>query len=227
MSREITILAGDPGKERDAFGVVLIKIKNNDVVILGAERHQGIDYPIIEKWLASKYRELQPTFIVIEKNNTGVGVIDHLKHDYKVPIVSVVTSSYVKNEEKIHSGELMDKVEMSDFMLNLKQNHRIKFLKKSLASREILELKRQLETFAQFKTEAGRRSLRAPGQDHDDLVMALMLAIFIGRNYLEDTLSTYETVSMKFKGRKNEVDYYGDDDINRDIQSTGMSVHYP
>lgn len=222
MSREITILSGDPGKERDFFGVVYIKIKNNNVIILGATRFRGIDYPKIEQWLATKYRELQPTFLVIEKNNTGVAVIDHMKHDYQVPVTSVVTSSYVKDERKIHAGTLMDKVEMADYMLNLKQNHRIKFLKNMTP--EILELKRQLEVFAQFKTDAGRRSLRAPGQDHDDLVMALMLAIFIGRNYLDDTLSTYQTVSRKFTGRTYKKD---EDDIDRDMQSLGSMVYYP
>lgn len=223
MSRVISILAGDPGKERDFFGIVFIKIKDNNVLILGAIRFRGIDYPKIEQWLATKYRELKPTFMVIEKNNTGVAVIDHMKHDYSIPITSVVTSSYVKDEKKIHSGQLMDKVEMSDYMLNLKQNHRIKFLKN--LTPEMFELKRQLEVFAQFKTEAGRRSLRAPGQDHDDLVMALMLAIFIGRNYLEDNISTYQTVSRKFTGRTFKRD--DDDDIDRSMQSIGSMVYYP
>jgi len=46
------------------------------------------------------------------------------------------------------------------------------------------ELKRQISIFAEHRTESGQISYYAEGKEHDDLVMALMLACFVGRRFL-------------------------------------------
>ena len=45
--------------------------------------------------------------------------------------------------------------------------------------------KRQISNFAEHITEAGNASYYAEGTEHDDTVMALMLACFIGRHYIK------------------------------------------
>jgi len=49
----------------------------------------------------------------------------------------------------------------------------------------MLELKRQIAIFAEHKTEAGSVSYYAPGAEHDDGVMALMINIQKVKQYLK------------------------------------------
>lgn len=71
------------------------------------------------------------------------------------------------------------------------------------------ELKRQISIFASHKTEARHISYRAPGSEHDDMVMALMLACFIGKHYLESNIGKIKVSSRKVTPDYDEYDYLG------------------
>jgi len=90
------------------------------------------------------------------------------------------------------------------------QNNRIKFPSKT--NKHIEELKRQISNFAEHITEAGQVSYRADGTEHDDTVMALMLACFIGRNFIKDSDGMSQpllVVTRQFHVMSDEDDVYG------------------
>ena len=79
----------------------------------------------------------------------------------------------------------MDKNENVKWFLNMKAEHRIIFTTDENCSADMLELKRQIAIFAEHKTEAGSVSCYAPGSEHDDGVMALMINIQKVKQYLK------------------------------------------
>lgn len=78
----------------------------------------------------------------------------------------------------------MDKNENVKWFLNMNAEHRIIFPVDKNCSPDMLELKRQIAIFAEHKTEAGSVSYYAPGSEHDDGVMALMINIQKVKQYL-------------------------------------------
>ena len=53
----------------------------------------------------------------------------------------------------------------------------------------MIELKRPIVIFVEYKTEDGRVSYYAPGSEHNDGVMALMINIQKAKQYLKPGLS--------------------------------------
>ncbi len=202
------ILAGDPGKHFDAFGIAAIKVKPKFIQVIGAKQFKKFDYIDVENYLEEKYHELDPVHIVIELNNTGTHVIENLVRVNDIPvIVPVTTSTDIKDIKKINSVKTMDKNAMAPWLKASIQNNIIRFPKKG--SKDMEELKRQISIFASHKTEARHISYRAPGAEHDDMVMALMLACFIGRYYLQQNRSKINVVSKKIVPDRDEDDYLG------------------
>jgi len=202
------IFGGDPGKHMDAFGIVVIRVKSKYIEVIGAKQFKKFDYIDVENYFEEKYHELDPVHIVIELNNTGTHVVENLVRMNDIPvIVPVTTSTDLKDIKKIYSVKTMDKNSMVPWLKASIQNNVIRFPKKG--SKDMEELKRQISIFASHKTEARHISYRAPGSEHDDMVMALMLACFIGKHYLETNRSKINVVSKKIMPDRNEYDYLG------------------
>lgn len=119
---------------------------------------------------------------VLELNNTGTHVYEVLYSQKNLPVIPVTTTKDVKDLDKKYSGKIMDKNEMARLMAHWFQDGSI-VLPLALTG-ELAELKRQLSIFAEHRTEAGSVSYRAEGQEHDDLVMALMLCCFYARHLI-------------------------------------------
>lgn len=121
-------------------------------------------------------------YYILEINNTGIHVFEVLNYQKRLPVIPVTTTKDIKDPKKKYSAQVMDKNEMVRIMLHWFQDGTIIFPQQSTA--ELDELKRQLSIFAEHRTEAGSVSYRAEGQEHDDLVMALMLCCFWARRYV-------------------------------------------
>src|SRR5690348_16041180 len=73
----IKILAGDPGKMKSSFGLVMTHVFPREIRVVGAKRFGGkkaiqdIKYTEVEKWIADKHEEFQFHYVPIESNNTG------------------------------------------------------------------------------------------------------------------------------------------------------------
>jgi len=183
LAKIIRIGAGDPGKMRDSFGYLVgdIDIEKNEVRIRKAKRWLGRSYKKVVQYIADDYEKNKLDHLVIERNNTGEVVIEEFRMQYRIPAIPVVTSQNLKTQEKINSVKVMDKNEMVKYYLRLKQEFRVKFPNKFRDQEDkenFEELKRQIAIFAEHRPESGKSfAYYAPGQEHDDMVMALLLLL--------------------------------------------------
>ena len=197
----------DSGKQRDSFAFVGIEIKNDDIYVLGVKTWIERKYIEVENLIANIHDTQPFDYYVVEVNNTGEHVYEELKYRHKIPnVIPVFTTASVNDQLKIAVGKSMPKNQMVLYMARMFQNNRIKFPSKT--NKHIEELKRQISNFAEHITEAGNASYYAEGTEHDDTVMALMLAIFIGRHYIkyQEGFSTQLKVeSKKFTGIEKDL----------------------
>lgn len=222
MSDLIKIAACDPGKIRDSFGFVIIEIKDRKILVRGAERWHGRPYKKIVQKIVQYNDELEFDKIVVEQNHVGEFLIEEFELEYHTPVMPVVTSKNLKSEKIRRQGKTMDKNEMVNFIASLKQKHRIRF--RTHGSKDMQELKRQISIFAEHRTESGQISYYAEGNEHDDLVMALMLACFAARPYLKPR--TKRIVVTKDWNQHEDDDIFRSD-LPPGAISTGMDVYYP
>ena len=181
----ITILSGDPGKIRDSFFIVGTEIKNDKLYVRLSVRRQGRAYKQVCAEYAEISRKHNFRFNLIEANNTGQFVIEELQQVHHIQVIGVTTTKDIKDEKKKNVVERMDKNENVKWFLNMKAEHRIIFPTDDNCSEDMLELKRQIAIFAEHKTEAGSVAYYAPGSEHDDGVMALMINIQKAKQYLK------------------------------------------
>jgi hypothetical protein len=181
----LKILSGDPGKIRDSFFIVGTEIKQNKLYVRLAIQRQGKAYKQVCQEFADISRKHNFNFNLIEANNTGQFVIEELEQVHHIPVIGVTTTKDIKDEKKKNIIERMDKNENVKWFLNMKAEHRVIFPIDVKSSPAMLELKRQIAIFAEHKTEAGSVSYYAPGQEHDDGVMALMINIQKVKQYLK------------------------------------------
>lgn len=174
----------DPGKLRDAFALCVCEIApdRQHLLVKGAKRWMGRDYLEVEQEIDRIHRQKPFNRLMLEINNTGTHVYEILRNQYHLPVLPVTTVREIKDVEKKYNLERMDKNETVGTALYWNQNGIILFPEKS--TNELDELKRQLSIFAEIKTEAGSISYRAEGQEHDDLVMALMLCVHYAKTII-------------------------------------------
>jgi hypothetical protein len=201
----------DSGKLRDSFAFVGVEVKQNNIYVLGVKTWLGRNYLDVENLISDIHATKPFDFYSVEINNTGEHVYEELKYRHRIPnVIPVFTTREVKDQSKINQGRIMPKNQMVLWLARMFQNHRIKFPSKT--NKHIEELKRQISNFSEHITEAGQVSYRADGSEHDDTVMALMLACFIGRNFIKETdgmTQPLQVVSRQYQIGSDEDDVYG------------------
>ena len=180
------IAACDPGKIHDSFGFVVIRVDDKVIHVRTARRWLGRDYTDVERTIAKFHMKHNFDHVVVEQNSMGVHVVESLIRQYNLPVISVTTSANLKDNKKIISARVMDKNQMALYIAKLMKDKLIKF-PSGKKTKDLAELERQIAIFAEHRTESGKAlSYYAPGNEHDDLAMALMLAVHIGRYYLRN-----------------------------------------
>ena len=175
----------DPGKQKDSFAFVGTVVGFEKIKVVSAKRWLGRAYLEVEKEVARIHSVKPFDHYVVERNNTGEHVIEVLQHNYRLPVLPVFTyATQIRDAKKKFSAKIMDKIEMTRYMLILFNEKKLVFPERQ--SKEMRELVRQLSIFAEHKSVmTGNVRYQAEGAEHDDLVMALMLAVFIGRYYID------------------------------------------
>ena len=201
----------DSGKLRDSFAFVGTEVKHDNVYVLGVKTWLGRNYLDVENLIADIHSTKPFNYYSVEINNTGEHVYEELKYRHHIPnVIPIFTTREVKDQSKINTGRVMPKNQMVLWLARMFQNNRIKFPKNT--NKHIEELKRQISNFSEHITEAGQVSYRADGSEHDDTVMALMLACFIGRNFIKDydgMSQPLQVVSRQYNIGSSEDDVYG------------------
>lgn len=182
----VKILALDPGKIADSFGVVGIEVIKDEIHIRLAKRWLGRNYTeVVNKIIAIHVRQ-NFDHIVLEMNNTGQ-VVKELFDAKGIRTIPVNTVGRITDPKKKLSLTAMEKKEISLWFLRMKTDHKIKF--HGTDDPDVKELMRQIQIFAEHRPKGeystGNFKYSAPGEEHDDMVMALLLACHIGRTYLD------------------------------------------
>jgi len=118
--------------------------------------------------------------------SVGEHVIQGLRRCSGLPIKVIFIKKKVADVTEIRRVKQLDLIEMVQFMLQLKQAHKIKFGK--FPSVVMQELQEQIALYAEKTTEAGGVDYYAPGDELDDLTKALMLALFAARPFMMDSV---------------------------------------
>jgi len=216
----------DSGKKKDSFAFVGIEIKNNNVYVIGVKTWLGRNYLDVENLIADIHATKPFDYYSVEINNTGEHVFEELKYHHHIPnVIPVFTTREVKDQSKINTGRVMPKNQMVLWLARMFQNNRIKFPKKS--NKDIDELKRQISIFSEVITEAGNASYRAEGNEHDDTVMALMLACFIGRNFIKSNDGMHQDMQVVTKKFTEQSDNMFGTGVPNYTTATSVQVMYP
>ncbi len=113
----------------------------------------------------------------------GQHLLKAIEYEADISIFAINTQKNIKEPEEEESIKRMDLIEMTQFLLSLKQIHKIQFPKKP--SPDMIHLIRQTEMFSEIITERGTVDYYAPGEEPDCLIKSLMICCFAGRQYIE------------------------------------------
>lgn len=212
LKSDLLVGTADPGGKRDSFFFVLLRVDvpKRIIYIIGGHEWKFVDnqieYPEIERDLASINLSRNLDFFVVEQNNTGIHVIQTMKNQYHIPIIAVKTSNLLKTRATIQKGDTMDKAEHVGWINSMRQQGRIKI--SSNMTTGIRTIISQLDSFVRVRTPSGKITYQAQGEQPDDAVMALMVGThFIRRKIFgEMGVGKHFTVFKKY-GRKAIVNH--------------------
>ena len=212
----------DPGKQHDSMALVYTELDKDVIYVKACKRWLGKKYLKVQQEIADIHSRFDFDYIALERNGVGEPIVEGLA-DLDLPIVPIYTTANLKDPAKQTSSKLMDKNSMAVLMMQLFEDDRIVFPVKK--TRDIQELQRQLSIFSEHKTDAGNVSYRAQGSEHDDLVMALMLNVFVCRHLFERT-NKIKAVSRDINQELRE-EFDEESGIPPYAISMGRSVIYP
>ena len=167
---------------RDAFGLVVVDIIDSRIEVIAAKQWYRTEYLKVESDIKGIVDKLQITKVFLETNNTGTHVLEVLKK-YTVPVYPITTVSKITDVKKIQSGKVMSKADIVAYTLILLQENRLLF--PTAQSNDMKELISQFKAFQESISPSGLPSYSGPSNTHDDLVMALLLAIHGCRRWID------------------------------------------
>jgi len=215
----------DSGKFRDASALVAVEVDRiaREAYVKGAKQWKGRNYLDMEREVAEIHQRKPFNLLAVEINSVGAHVIEVLKVK-RIPVAEVVTTKDIKDPKKRQDPRLLDKNEMVRQILHWQQENALLF--PASPTPEIAELLRQLSIFSEFRTEGtGSYSYRAPGNEHDDLVMALMMALFVERHYIGTVSRTGAEVAVSKRVMENiDPSKWLGSGQTRDIMRLGTGV---
>jgi len=210
--RPARIAAIDPGTQQDSFAMVGIECDRKDIFIIGATQWKHQDYPAMEEQVAVIHKTIvnRPfDHIAVEVNNTGLHVYQSMRR-MGLPVIPVNTVRELKDPKKIMLGNSMNKIDMVHWMKRMLLLGKIQFPKPEYSSPGTRLLQNQMPKFTRKRTPSGKLSYAAQGREHDDLVMALLIACYVARRkYLRSTGKlVIQQSRYKFKKKYNRIEDY-------------------
>ena len=225
-----TLAAIAHSKFRNAIGLVGIEIdsKQNKIRVRLAKQWSRDKLNIIPDEIGELYKKIKWGNTYIDQQ-TGQHLIQSLKQKEERPLRIIHTQKNLKDADEIERIKIMDKIEMAQFMLELRQNHVIEFPEKP--SKDMTELEEQVALYMEHKTEAGTIDYYAPGEELDSLIKGLLIACFAARKILSgnDGIPVMGPVRGKYKPRNARgADYQRDTDIVSELGRgpKGRLLHY-
>lgn len=178
-------------KHRNMFGLVGIEVdpKLKKAYVKLAKQWSRDQINKIPYEIGALYRNVQWGDTYIDQQ-TGQHFIQDLKREQKLRLKIITTQKNLKDPTELENLHVMDKIEMTQFMLTLRKNHQVEF--PITPSKTMMALESQIAIFSEHKTEAGNIDYYAPGEELDNLTKALLICCFAARKQLRiGTIGTF------------------------------------
>ncbi len=217
----------DPGRIKDRFAMVGGNLTAKKIQLLNAKEWKKKNFNIAEDEIASINQRNPFDFHICESNNQGWHVIDNLRTLKDIPVIPINTSNNLK-DDTARKGKSLDKNNMVEWIEWARKEDIIEF-PAGQWSPGITELNRQLNRFVMKRTSTGYKYEAAEPDDHDDLVMALVILCHFARMRILK-LGDQEDLPLGV-GAGSRVDFEGEgeeDEFTRQIkqrmESNGMNA---
>jgi len=198
-------LAGDPAKQHDFFGIVVLERIDKNIKLI-AHKELQFDYNIVANYIQTLHKKYHFRSIFLDQTGIGNVFVDMLKS--KNHNVRGITLSNPK------------KVEIMEYVVRLMQEERIKLPKNGAK-----ELKQQLQEQERNLTQSGMVRLVHPQNAHDDLFWAFCIGCYGIKPYLDDD-GHFSMASKTFHIDPDDI--LGSGVPRRDgIKRLGRAVHWP
>ena len=166
------VAAYDPGRIRDRFAMVGAEVTPKEIQILNAKEWQKTDFNIVEDEIAEINSHNRFHYHICETNNQGWHVIDNLR--LKNIYVRGVNTSKNLTASTARLGNARDKNTMVEW-IEWARKKKIITMPQGKWNYGITELNPQLNRFVMKRSGSGYKYEAAEEDDHDDLVMALVV----------------------------------------------------
>lgn len=175
----VRVAAYDPGRIRDALGMVAADVTSKEILLLNAKEWKKTNFVIAEEEISSINDQYPFDRHICETNNQGWHVIDNLRTIHGIPVMGVNTSKSL-TAKTARLGKSLDKNAMVEWIEWARVQGIIKFPSGQWTP-GITELSKQLNRFVMKKTATGYKYEAAEQDDHDDLVLALVVLCHYAR----------------------------------------------
>ena len=177
------VVALDPGRIRDAFGLLVADIDAQGIRLLNTREWFNKDFFTVGKAISKICEEKNVDMVVCETNNQGHPAIDTLNRFYGIEAKGITTVKDVKSREKLRMGSSMPKnvtVEWVEWALQMKV---IQFPQKPWP-RGIKRLDEQMAQYIRKVTSSGTKYEASDVETHDDLVSCLLIMSHYARIHI-------------------------------------------
>lgn len=171
-------------KYRNEFGVVGIEANSDakKIRVKLARQWPRTQINTIPEKIALLHSKVQWGQTYVDQL-TGEHFIQDLRRQHKMQINVINTNKNLKEPDDIERVKIMDKIEMVQWMVTVKQKRQIEFPERPTSYMK--ELESQMALFTEHKTESGNVDYFAPGDEFDNLTKALMIACFSVRKLID------------------------------------------
>ena len=209
-------------KLRNVFGLVGIELdaEKRLVYVRFAKQWNRQSINTMTTDISNIYKKIRWDNTLITQE-TGQHLIQALKQEHNIPIKVITTQKKLKEIRDIERIKVMDVIEMTQLLLQLKLNHQIRFTENPQG--DLHELESQIAIFSEHTTEAGSVDYYAPGEALDSLTKSLMIACFSVRNEL--TGGNGEVVCGGLNTWNNQAHTNEDMEIEIDKQLSAAFPH--
>lgn len=203
----------DPGRMKDSFAMVGIQVENKSHIrIVGATQWKKQEYDTVEKQVHIIHSSVvkRPFDIIgVETNQVGWHVVEALRK-LQLPILPVNTVGKITDPKKLKIPKSMFKNDTVEWVQRMNQVGLILFPTKDSVG--TLALKNQIPKFTRKLSPSGQVTYSAQGTEHDDLVMAFIIACHIARKkFLRRSIGEVKplhTANYNFVKQKSDIEKY-------------------
>ena len=167
------VVALDPGRIRDGFGMVAANVDPNTINLLNAKIWYKKDFHTVSADIAEIHKKVHFDVFLCESNNQGHPAIDVLKRFHNIHCIPITTVKEVKDKEKLRQGNSMPKNVTVEWVEWAIQKGIILMPKKPWLQ-GIRKLDEQMLQYVRRTTSSGTKYEAADPDIHDDLVSCLL-----------------------------------------------------